>query len=84
MAIKQNFPSHVGVGRPIKTTSHKLSNSAAPNYGAKLHSNSHTKFTSPVATPDSTPAAARVPALGGGGKGHGTNAKLHGHGGPKG
>ena len=85
--VKYNYVSHVGVGKGISTTSHKLSNneSHCGSYACKLHTNSHTKFTSPVATPDSTPAAAKPRPVGGppAGKG-GTNSVIKGSGGPKG
>jgi hypothetical protein len=50
---KLNYPQYSGVTPAITTTGHKLSNSPSHcgSYGKRLHSNSHTKFTSPVATP---------------------------------
>ena len=85
MALKQHFPQYAGVTPAISTTSHKLSNneSHCGSYGKRLHSNSHTKFTSPVATPSSTPAAAKPPAGGPTGGNHPTVRGVKG-GGPKG
>jgi hypothetical protein len=71
---KLNYPQYSGVTPAITTTGHKLSNSPSHcgSYGKRLHSNSHTKFTSPVATPSSTPAAAKPPIGGPTGGNHPT------------
>jgi len=66
-------------------TNSAITKATVGSYGSRLHTNSHTKFTSPVATPDSTPAAAKPRPVGGppAGKG-GTNSVIKGSGGPKG